>query len=298
MKYIDLNKLSQKAVEINWEATAQGHINAMRGISAKEKKSYLKLNRDWNLLQPAMMELSNNKCWYSESPGGNNDFSVEHFRPKNRAVYAEDYLNPDSPIVITKKSGYWWAAYKVENLRLSGTYSNLRRRDRLNPKAGVKGKGNYFPLDLNDVGRIANDEENLSCEIPILLDPTVAEDVSLLTFDENGEVISAAENDYEHNRVLQSIFYYHLDLDQLNTERVIAWKDCEREIKAAKFAIDNAPDERARRMVVANSLYNIREYVKDPNRSYSAVVKACVTVYSELDGYNIWLKRFVRANLI
>lgn len=184
------------------------------------------------------------------------------------------------------------------NFRLAGTYANLRRHDRLNPLEGVKGKGNYFPLDLADVGRLANDQENLACEIPILLDPTVEEDVSLLTFDENGEVLSAGDNDYEHNRVLHSILYYHLDLEQLNKERIIAWKDCEREIKKAKKAIDNAPDERARRLMVASNLGNLREYVKNPLRSYSAVTKACIMVYAELAGYKVWLKRFVTANLL
>lgn len=298
MRFININSLEATAETLGWDVIKQNHLNAMAGMSSAERAAYIRAHADWNSFQPAMMGLSNNKCWYTEAPGGNNDFSVEHFRPKNRAVYAVDYTDINSAVVASKPGGYWWIAYSWENFRLAGTYANLRRHDRLNPNEAVKGKGNYFPLDLTDVGRIAADLENLTCEVPILLDPTVEEDVSLITFDENGEVISAGINDYEHNRVLQSIMYYHLDLEQLTKERFIAWKDCEREIKQAKKAIDDAPDERARRLMLANSLSNIREYVKNPDRSYSAVTRACLMVYSELDGYGIWLKRFVRNNLI
>jgi len=298
MRHIDINELERSAQLIGWDVIRQNHLNAMANLSVRERKNYINGNPDWNLLQPAMMALSNNKCWYSEAPSGNNDLSVEHFRPKNKAVYAQDYQDPQTRIVVTKPNGYWWKAYCCDNYRLTGTYANIRRRDRLGFTNTIKGKGNYFPLDLSDVGRVANDNENLACEIPVLLDPTIREDISLLTFDENGEAISAGENDYEHNRVLQSIFYYHLDLDQLKRERLLAWKDCEKEIKAAKKSIDNAPDERARRITMASSLNNLIEYIKNPDRPYSAVSKACVMVYSELDGYNIWLKRFVRANLL
>lgn len=298
MRHIDISKLEQSAEDLGWATIRQAHLNAMANMLPRERKTYINSNPDWNLLQPAMMALSNNKCWYSEAPSGNNDLSIEHFRPKHRAVYAKNYLDPQSEIVVMKPHGYWWKAYCYDNFRLTGTYANLRRKDRLGASQTIKGKGNYFPLDLEDVGRVANDQENLSCEIPILLDPTVREDISLLTFDENGEVISAGVNDYEHNRVLQSIFYYHLDLEQLNKERLLAWKDCEKVIKAAKKAIDEAPDERSRRLIMANSLNNIIDYVKNPDRPYSAVSKACVMVFSELDGYKVWLKRFVRANLL
>ncbi len=297
MKFIDINKLSQTAIDIGWDKIEQDHLVAMKRLGAKERKAYITANPDWNKFQAAMMALSSNKCWYSEAPAGNNDLSIEHFRPKNKAYYSEDYKDPNGRIVITKPNGYWWKAYSWDNYRLAGTYANIRRSDRLN-EDGVKGKGNFFPLDLSGVGRIADDEESVVCEIPILLDPTVEEDIGLLTFDENGEAISAGVNDYEHNRVIQSIFYYHLDLDQLQRERVMAWKDCERQIKAVKQMIDDAPDERARRIVVSKGLKDIKDYIKNPDRPYSAVIKACVMLYAELDGYNVWLKRFVRSNLI
>lgn len=297
MRFININKLQEKSDEIGWDNIRQAHLDAMNGMTPKARKAYINDNPDWNKFQPAMMALSNNKCWYSEGPIGNNDFNVDHFRPKNRAVCALDYKNPDAKLVVTKKNGYWWKAYDWDNFRLSGGLSNIRRSDRLKPKEGVKGKGNYFPLDLTNGGRIANDEENLVCEIPILLDPTQEQDVGLLTFDANGEVISAGDNDYEDLRVLQSIFYYHLDLEQLNKERKIAWDDCVTEIRNAKKAIDNAVGEGAKRIMLNQYFAKLKDYVSNPDRSYLAVSKACIMVHAELNGYN-WLKRFVRSNLI
>ena len=297
MRFIDINKLQETSDNIGWAAKRQAHLDAMRSMTPKQRKAYINNNPDWNEFQPAMMALSNNKCWYSEGPIGNNDFNVDHFRPKNRAVYSTDLKNPKSKLVVTKANGYWWKAYDWDNFRLTGNLSNIRRSDRLNPKNGVKGKGNYFPLDLTNGGRIANDEENVSCEIPILLDPTQQGEVGLLTFDGNGEVMSAGENAYEDLRVMHSIFYYHLDLEQLNRERKIAWDDCEKEIKNGKKTIDEAPNEAAKRLMLNHCFSRLKEYIGNPDRSYLAVSKACIMVHSELNGYN-WLKRFVRSSLI
>ena len=297
MRYIDRNRF-REAVEANgWEAIKQAQLNAMNGMTIPQKKEYIRNHPKWNQLQPTMLGLSNNKCWYSEAPIGNGDFEVDHFRPKSSAKEKIDYTDPKSKSRVLKANGYWWLAYEWSNYRLSGGLANKRRRDRLGDCEEVHGKGDYFPLDCSDVGRIANDEENTNCEIPILLDPLCQEDVSLLTFDSNGEVISAGLNDYEHDRVLQSIFYYHLDLDQLNKERLMAWNDCERELLEIKELIDSAPDERARRMAVASCFRRLTDYVKNPDRPYTAAVKACIRVHSKLDGFN-WLERFVTAILI
>lgn len=297
MRYIDRTRFQQAVSAFGWEAIKQTHLDAMAGMNIDQKKEYIKTHPEWNQLQPIMLELSNNKCWYSEGPIGPNDFEVDHFRPKSRSKQKLDYTNPKSTSIIHKPNGYWWLAYEWNNYRLSGGLANKRRRDRLGDSEEVHGKGDFFPLDCTDVGRVANDEENTNCEIPILLDPLNHEDVSLLTFDANGEVISAGLTDYENERVLQTIFYYHLDLEQLNKERLAAWKDCEREILEIKELIDTAPDERARRLTVGSCFNRLIDYVKNPDRSYTSAVKACVRVYAELDGFN-WLKRFRDSILI
>lgn len=297
MRHIDRNKFREKAEAIGWEAIKQTQIDAMAAMTLPEKKEYIRTHPIWNQLQPIMLELSNNKCWYSEAPIGSSDFEVDHFRPKSKAKQKNDYKDPKSKSTILKENGYWWLAYEWSNYRLSGGLANKRRRDRLADCEEAHGKGDYFPLDCSDVGRIANDEENINCEVPILLDPLSLEDVSLLTFDANGEVISAGLNEYEHDRVFQSVFYYHLDLEQLNKERLIAWNDCERELLEIKDLIDEAPDERARRLAVGSCFRRLADYAKNPDRPYTAVVRACIRVYSKLEGFN-WLERFVTAVLI
>jgi hypothetical protein len=297
MRYIDRNRFRDAVIAFGWEAIKQSQHDAMNGMTIPQKKEYIRNHPEWNKLQPLMLGLSNNKCWYSEAPIGNGDFEVDHFRPKSSAKEKIDYNDSKSKSRVLKANGYWWLAYEWSNYRLSGGLANKRRRDRLGDFEEVHGKGEYFPLDCSDVGRIANDEENINCEIPILLDPFCHEDVSLLTFDSNGEVISAGLNDYEHERVLQSIFYYHLDLEQLNKERLMAWNDCEREILEIKEIIDTAPDERARRLAVGLCLKRLIDYVKNEDRPYTSAVKACIRVYSKLDGFN-WLERFVTAILI
>ncbi|MTI20386.1 hypothetical protein E1176_05065 [Fulvivirga sp. RKSG066] len=297
MRHIDRNRFSTAVAEFGWDAIKQAQIDAMNGMTIEQKKEYIRNHPEWNQLQPIMLGLSHNKCWYSEAPIGNGDLEVDHFRPKSRAKEKVDYTDSKSDSITHKPNGYWWLAYEWSNYRLSGALANKRRRDRLGDCEEVHGKGDYFPLDCSDVGRVANDEENVACEIPVLLDPLNEEDVSLLTFDANGEVLSAGENDYEHNRVLQSIFYYHLDLEQLNKQRLMAWKDCEREILEIKDLIDNAPDERARRLAVGSCLKRLSDYVRNPDRPFTSVAKSCVMVYAELEGF-IWLKRFVNRVLV
>ena len=286
MRFIDITKLKEAAGQLDWDAIRRRHLDQLRLLSVRERKKYIRDNPDWNLFQPAMLALSNRKCWYSEAPIGNNDFEIDHFRPKNRAK------NDDgSPI---KTNGYWWKTYDWDNYRLVGGLANKRRRDRLNPEKEVKGKGDYFPLDLNpnNGGRIADEFAPLSCELPMLLDPTSAYDITLITYDEKGEPIPASEEEYEVNRVKLSIFYYHLDLDQLTRERKIAWDDCVDEIQSAKKAIDESPNEPAKRLMLDKCFRKLKDYVQNKDRSYTSVYKACIMVHSELKGYK-WLKNLV-----
>jgi len=290
MRYIDSGKLEQTATDINWAATRQRHLANMENMSIPERKAYINGHPDWNSFQPSMLILSHHKCWYSEAPIGNGDFEVDHFRPKNKAKQKVDYTKVDSKSIVHKDNGYWWKAYDWDNYRLSGALANKLRRDRLGECANVKGKGDYFPLDLIS-GRIADDEENLACEEPILLDPTNPVDVTLLTFDK-GIPIPASTDDDDIDRVKQSIFYYHLDLDQLNTARKIVWDDCVDQIKDTKTSIDNSTFADKKPMM-KKCFKELRKLVDSERKPYTSTAKACLMVYSELDGYS-WLKNLVR----
>lgn len=290
MRYIDINKLEQVAVDIDWDTIKKSHKDNIAGKTVPQRKHYINSHPDWNKFQPAMLSLSHNKCWYSEAPIGNGDLEVDHFRPKNKAQQKIDYTNPNSKSIILKKNGYWWKAYDWDNYRLAGGLANKRRRDRLGDCEDVKGKGDYFPLDLIN-GSLSTDEGNLSCEYPILLDPTNPADVCLLTFDK-GIPVPATIDDYEIDRVNQSIFYYHLDLDQLNTARKIVWDDCVEQIKDAKQSIDNSLLAEKKVMMI-KCFKELRKLVDSEKRAHTSVAKACLMVYAELDGHN-WLKNLVR----
>ena len=290
MRYIDNGKLEQRADDINWDTIRQGHLDNMANLSVAERKVYTTSHPDWNLFQPSMLVLSHHKCWYSEAPIGNSDFEVDHFRPKNKAKQKIDYTNEKSKSIVHKENGYWWKAYDWDNYRLSGALANKLRRDRLGECDDVKGKGDYFPLDLM-LGRVASDQENLACEEPILLDPTNPVDVTLLTFDK-GIAIPATTDEDEIDRVKQSIFYYHLDLDQLNTARKIVWDDCVDQIKDAKASIDNSLNADKKAMM-KKCFKELRKLVDSERKSYTSTARACLMVYAELNGYS-WLKNLVR----
>lgn len=291
MRYIDINKLENISNELNWNTIREKHLTEIALKSIPDRKEYINIHPDWNKFQPAMLQLSHNKCWYSEAPIGNGDFEVDHFRPKNRAKQKIDYANPKSKSTINKEHGYWWKAYDWDNYRLSGALTNKLRRDRLGDCEDVKGKGDYFPLNLT-VGRVANDEENLNCEDPILLDPTNPVDVSLLSFDK-GIAVPASTDDDDIDRVLQTIFYYHLDLDQLNTARKIVWDDCIDQIKDAKESIDNANSILEKKAMMKKCFKELRKLVDSERKPYTSTAKACLMLYSEFGGYN-WLKNLVR----
>lgn len=290
MRYIDNSSLEQSANEIGWDLIRQNHLDIIAGLNADDRKTYIREHPDWNLFQPYMLGLSHNKCWYSEAPIGNGDFEVDHFRPKNKSKQKVDYSNSNSKSIVHKDDGYWWKAYDWDNYRLAGGLANKLRRDRLGDCEDVKGKGDYFPLNLV-VGRVANDEENIACEDPILLDPTNPVDVTLLTFDK-GIAIPATYDDAEIDRVKQSIFYYHLDLDQLNTARKIVWDDCVEQIKDAKESIDNSPSAE-KKLMMKKCFKELRKLVDSQRRSYTSTAKACLMVYAELKEYS-WLKNLVR----
>ncbi|TGV03346.1 hypothetical protein [Flavivirga rizhaonensis] len=291
MRYIDISKIENTVEQLNWGAIRQAHFKAMDGLSVADRKKYITEHPDWNQLQPAMLGLSHNKCWYSEAPIGNGDMEVDHFRPKNKSKQKIDYTDPKSKSTVHKENGYWWLSYDWDNYRLSGALANKLRRDRLGDCDDVKGKGDYFPLDLN-VGRIANDEENIACEETILLDPTNPVDVCLLTFDK-GIPVPATNDGDDIERVKQSIFYYHLDLDQLNTARKIVWDDCVEQLKDAKESIDNSQTSAEKKLMMKKCFREIRKLVDSERRAYTSTAKACLMVYSELSGFP-WLKDLVR----
>jgi uncharacterized protein (TIGR02646 family) len=153
----------------------------------------------WRELKAGMMLLSDNKCWYCESPVDRDDNAVDHFRPKNRVFEA---LQPHL--------GYRWLAFEKDNFRFACTFCNSKRIDVEFGTAG--GKADRFPL-LDENTRVYT-IGTIEFENPELLDPCEIEDCDLLGCQqENGKPCPTSENPTERRRVNTSIEVFHLDRD-------------------------------------------------------------------------------------
>ncbi len=165
----------------------------------------------WRDLKGRLKELSHGKCWYCESLtyriiGGGD---VDHYRPKNRVEEC-----PSHP-------GYWWLAFDWRNYRYSCERCN--RKDSDNATGTRSGKHTHFPL-WNESKRISDecDYDDLLEEDPLLLDPTVAVDPPLLTFEPDGTARPARDEQkfpVEYLRAEVSIRLYHLNHTELKEKR-------------------------------------------------------------------------------
>ena len=182
----------------------------------------------WTAVRDAFEAYSNGKCWYVEcsNPGADND--IDHYRPKSRV--AQDLTHP----------GYYWLAFEWRNLRLSCQRANRLRK---NPETGeTGGKGDNFPL-VNPESRARTPEDDLSLEIPEIVDPTDPEDVSLLTFGRNGEVELVPERKDEpvaEAKLEASRRHLHLNWPKFRDARVELYNQIERFVHRGE---DLAPEK-------------------------------------------------------
>lgn len=156
----------------------------------------------WGELKPWLLDLSGQKCWFSEANDCFQHWDVEHFRPKGRAKDLEG----------VEREGYWWLSFDWRNLRVCGRVGNTK-------------KGAFFPLASSYVAD--SDHRDIADEIPLLLDPANMADCMLLSFNQLGEAIPAAGADeLSDQRVRVSVERYDLDYDPLVTRRLEIWKTC------------------------------------------------------------------------
>jgi hypothetical protein len=193
--------------------------NAWHEEMHKEVKRSQKVWQD-DGLRATLSAVSHGKCWYCEARITERaDNPVDHFRPKNRV--AEDKEHP----------GYWWLACDWRNYRYACTFCNSARLTA--ETAG--GKQDRFPL-WDERSRV-REPGPLSGEQPLLLDPTNAADIPLLTFDRSGKPAarySKEANEYLHGRATESIAAYHLDRGALVNERQMIMTKMEAELFAAE----------------------------------------------------------------
>ena len=107
-------------------AALQAATTALAAIeSDADRRRYIKDNAAlWSALREHLLEMSYNKCWYSEARESVSRFQVDHFRPHGRSKQATKEFS----------AGYSWLAFDHLNFRLAGVLrggcGNLNSRDR------------------------------------------------------------------------------------------------------------------------------------------------------------------------
>jgi len=136
----------------------------------------------WGKLKDWLKVLSYGKCWFSEVRDLYSHYDVEHFRPKAHSKAIDG----------VERDAYWWLAFDYTNYRLCGNVGNRK-------------KGNWFPLREGSLVSDCQTQAEES-EEPYILDPTDADDVSLISFDDEGKAIpSPGVSEWEEKRVNETI---------------------------------------------------------------------------------------------
>lgn len=228
MRYIDIsdfeetfNRLNPDTTFKDWLNVANEHLESIRFLDSKGRSTYWANHNFWKKLYSTLSELSGHKCWYSESPENSSEWEIEHYRPKANS-------KNENGIVI-REDGYWWLSYYWGNFRLAGSLVNKLRKDRFENGKEVYGKGNYFPLIQGSL--VAQPDDFIcNCENTLLIDPVNPSDVTLISFDSNGDVFptfSCTDNIINNQKALLSIKFYGLDHTPIQRSRIKVWQKCE-----------------------------------------------------------------------
>jgi hypothetical protein len=138
-------------------------------------------------------------------------------------------------------------------------------------------KGDLFPVVEGPRGT-HDGKIKLELESPILIDPTDADDVGLISFERDEEACVAVcatgvSGDVDKKRVEHSIEILGLNrLDRLNQKRAIYWDRCLREI--AKYTAPTAAQS-LRKVSQASARANLKQMVQY-GAEFSSIVMACI----------------------
>jgi len=234
------------------------------GNNEERKRLIKSYSYMWKELKAWLLQLSHDKCWYSEAKELVSDYHVDHFRPKNRAKQLDG----------TEREGYWWLAFDWRNYRIAGSICN-------SPHYGadgeLRGKADFFPL--KDGSPVASNPTcDLEDEIICLLDPTDPDDPVLLTFDESGYPLPAAlEETWEYIRAKESIKLFYLDYRPLVDERKKIWTKCDLSIDFAQNLMQEQSEISS--VTTKNKLKNefrrLREMISE-EAELSSTARACL----------------------
>lgn len=269
MRLIDLEAIRPN-IRAEIEALDEAKDMVLAERDPEQRKVLIKRYRArWTAVRDAFEQHSNGKCWYVEckSPGADND--IDHYRPKSRV--AEDRTHP----------GYYWLAFEWRNLRLSCQRANRPRRDEEIGETG--GKSDHFPL-VNPETRARGPHDDISLETPMIVDPTNAADVAMLTFGASGEAELVSELKGEpiaEAKFEASRLHLHLNWPRFRDDRVMLYNEIERSVHRGE---DLAPTDFGGMHAVAQAFLDIcKDLAKrtEPHEEYSRAARAYVELFRD-----------------
>jgi uncharacterized protein (TIGR02646 family) len=149
-------------------------------------------------VKQALRKAQHDKCAFCESKFAHISYGdVEHFRPK--AGWRQEDGEP------LTRPGYYWLAYEWANLFLSCTLCNQRF------------KRNLFPLQT-PTRRARSHKEDVAAEDPLLLDPTVDDPETFISFRE--EVPYAVEGNSRGDATIRILGLQREELAEQRRERL------------------------------------------------------------------------------
>ncbi|WP_437826366.1 hypothetical protein [Sorangium sp. So ce1153] len=240
-----------------WTAKATALVTQLKAApdAAARNEIIDKNSAVWGELKQWLLELSHQKCWFSEAKDCFNHWDVEHYRPKKSAKDADG----------TEHDGYWWLAFDWQNFRICGN-------------AGNRKKGTFFPLRPGCTRAVALGD--VRQEDPQLLDPIDEDDPGLLSFNLEGHAIPAPHitDGWEKARAEFSVDRYNLNFSPLMGKRKTVWAECWNRIQEylKDLAIYHADKTNGiARDRYKRALKRVRELMRD-EQELSAVARACV----------------------
>lgn len=221
-------------------------------------------------LKKWLSSLSHDKCWYTETKFGGDYQEVEHFRPKKNTKNKDGSIN-------TTHSGYYWLAFDLDNYRLCKRRPNAK-------------KGTYFPV-IDERLRASDATFDWRDELPLFLDPLDEEDYLLLSFDDNGKPVPAANiENQDIERVQFTIDKYFLDEDVLNRRRAEIWLTCRtlynKYLNAMKL-VKAMPNDHVRLRAQAKKDLELLKSKLAENEEFSSVAKQSLIKTGDLAAINI-----------
>lgn len=205
--------------------------------SVKKKNEYFKLHSYWSEFGKLLKKYCGQRCWYSDNVQAS-DLDIDHFRPKGSAK-----KECGKEFSRDTEDGYWWLAYDWKNFRVAGKWQNQKRTQ----EETAGGKGDLFPL--LDYSKTFQLNDDISKEPYLLLDPTVKEDVEIISFNSVGDICSLSETEEDKKRVEISRIVYHLHNQTLMDKRKKKWNEVSNLIEYINDDLNDNKLDRAKKKI-------------------------------------------------